>query len=220
MSQWADPVGDVRKILSDGPTDKLRYRKQVLNQVGGSNQIFKTFEMRRVTDFTQSGISPCGVFVNGSSVTVDNDDLMSGEFKLDVAPNEGDELRATYYVQWFLDSELEEFLTQAAEWIGTQDDYVDITEDLRPAAKEYAASVAYQKLAAKFAENLSETFQLSDAPDQKRFDPVSAYMKISDSKMKRAQSLRDDVYKGRKGQAGAPIFGTIRGRARDTAPNR
>lgn len=220
MSTWVDPIGDVRKVLSDGPTDKLRYRKEVMNQLDGTNRTFKTFEARRLSDFSQSPTAPIGVYVNGAAATVTDDDPVSGEFTLQTAPTDGQQLRATYYVQWFLDAEITEFLVQAAEWIGYQDAYLTIPEDLRPAAKEYAASVAYQKLSAKFAENLAESYQLYDAPDKKRFDPVSAYMKISDSKMKRATQLRDDVYKGRKGQSGAPRFQTIAGRARDVAPGR
>jgi hypothetical protein len=220
VSTWANPILDIRKILSDGPTDKLRYRKQVMNMPDGTNLVFKTFEMRRVSALAGADGSPIGVFVNGTLATVDSEDLTSGEFKLHTAPTEGQSILATYYVQWFTDAELTEFLIQAAEWIGVADSYATLTEDLRPAAKEFAASVAYQKLAAKFAENLAETYQTFDAPDQKRFDPVSAYMKMSDSKMKRAVQLRDDVYTGRKGQAGAPRSATISGRVRDVPSGR
>lgn len=222
MSTWdsATAVLDVRKILSDGPTDKLRYRKAIVPEIlDGSNKVFKTFEMRRITAL-MTATAPLGVYVNGTAVTVDSEDLPSGEFTVHTAPTEGQHIRATYYVQWFNDDELIQFLTSASEWIGTADDYTQIPQNLRPAAKEYAAAIAYQKLVARFAENLAETYQLYDAPDQKRFDPVSAYMKISEAKMKLAFQLRDDVYKNRQGRALAPISATISGRVRDVPPNR
>lgn len=216
---WLTAVVDVRKIISDGATDKLAYRKKVMNLINGVNLTFKTFEFRRVSDFT-SPSGPIGVFLNDASVSVTSDDVGSGEFVLSAAPVDGDVLTATYYWQWFLDSELDEFLTDAAEWIGVGSDYTNITEDLRPAAKEFAAHKAYQKLVSKMAVNLAETYQLYDAPDKKRFDPVSMYMKISKDKYDLALKLRDDVYDGRKGQAKAPRSVTISGTVRDVPPNR
>lgn len=221
MSTWAssDAILDVRKVLSDGPTDKLRYRKQVISQPDGTNVVFKTFEMRRIT-LLATATSPFGVFVNNSAVVVDSEDIASGEFVLHAAPAQGSTISATYYVQWFNDDEITQFLTSSGQWIGVGDDYTHIPENLRPAAKEYSAAIAYQKLVAKFAENLAETYQLYDAPDQKRFDPISAYMKISESKMKLAFQLRDDVYKNRQGRALAPISSVISGNVRDVPPNR
>lgn len=216
---WADPIGDVRKILSDGPRDKLRYRKKVIGPQTGTNVTFKTFEFRRVTDFTAIS-GPEGVFVDDIAVTVAADDLGSGEFVLDAPPSDGQILRATYYIQWFLDSEIEEFLKSAAEWIGLADSYTAIGADLRPAAKEYAASVAYQKLVSRFSENLAEIYQLFDAPDERRFDPVKMYMDIGKMKYDLALQLRNDVYKNRKGQALAPITSSVAGRVTDVAPNR
>jgi hypothetical protein len=215
---WADPVGDVRKILSDGPTDKLRYRKAVMNQLDGVNTIFKTFERRRVTTLV-TATPPVGVYVNNSLVSVSAEDLESGEFTLATAPPNGATLTATYYIQWFDDDELIGFLIQAAEWIQSNTCYAEILESLRPAAKEFAASVAYQKLAAWWSENIAEQYQLYDAPDKERWNPVTAYLSISEKKYKRALELRNDVYQNRKGMALAPISAVIRGRVRDVPPN-
>lgn len=220
MSAWTTAVTDVRKIMSDGDTDKLRYRKKVIGVVNGTNLVFKTFEDRRLSDFV-APVPPTGVFDdNGVALPVTSEDLTSGEFTLTAAPLDGTSVLATYYFQWFTDVELSEFLTDAAEWIGNGSDFTTIGEDLRPAAKEYAAHKGYQKLVSKMSMNLAETYQLYDAPDQKRFDPVAQYMKISKDKYELALKLRDDVYDGRKGQAKAPRSATIAGRVRDVAPNR
>lgn len=217
---WANPIADVRKILSDGPTDKLCYRKPVIGgEANGVNTVFKTFEARRLSTFVGAS-APLGVYVNGTLAPVTTDDLAIGEFALTTPPADGDSIRATYYHQWFNDDEITEFLVSAAEFVGFQDNYASITPDLRPAAKEYAAGIGYQKLVAKMAVNLAETFQLYDAPDKERFNPVVEYAKISKAKIDLAFKLRDDVYKGRKGQAGAPRFGMVPGTVRDVPPNR
>lgn len=219
--EWDLPtsINDCRITISDGPTDKLRYRKQVIGQVDGVNLIYKTFEMRRVSPFV-GATQPIGIYVNDAPVAVTSEDLASGEVYLTVPPNEGDRVRGTYYVQWYTDAEMTQFLVSAAEWILSIDDSTQITMDLRPAAKAYVAHQAYKKVALRFAENLAETYQLFDAPDGKRFDPVSAYNKMANDELKNAFELRDDVYKDRKGQAKAPRFGTISGRTRDVAPKR
>ncbi len=212
-------IADCRKILSDGPTDKLRYRKKVLGQANGTNKTFKTFEMRRITPLV-GATAPAGIYVNNVLSVVTSEDLESGEFSVSAACNDGDLIVGTYYVQWFNDDEITQFLTSAAQWISSQDDPTIIGMDLRPAAKAFVASEAYQKLALRFAENLAETYQLYDAPDGKRFDPVSAYNKMAAAKLKMAFELRDDVYKDRKGQAKAPRFATISGRTKDVFPKR
>lgn len=217
---WTTAVADVRTLLSDGATDKFRWRKKILGQADGTNKVFKTFEMRRISTLVSASGAPLGVFVNDVLATVDSEDLESGEFTIHTAPVDGDSIRASYYVQWFDDSEIQQFLVTATEWITGVDDYTQIPQGLWPAAKTYSGAQAYQKLVLRFAQNIAETYQLFDAPDQKRFDPIKTYSEIADKMFKLAFELRDDVYKNRKGQALAPIARTIRGRVRDVAPNR
>lgn len=216
---WTTAVSDVRILISDGSTDKLRYRKQVFGSIDGSNRVFKTFETRRITALV-GAVAPVGVYDNGAIQTVDSEDLESGEFTLHSAPAAGDEIRATYYVQWFNDSEIQQFLTSASEWISGADDWTQLANGLWPAAKTYAAATAFQKLVSRFSQNLAEQYQLYDAPDGKRFDPTVAWGKESERLFKLAFELRDDVYKDRQGRAKAPIARSIRGRVRDVPPNR
>ncbi len=223
MSSWviADAISDCRKILSDGPTDKLRYRKKVIGLADGSNLVFKTFEMRRISTLAGATGSPVGLFLNNALKAVTSEDLTSGEFTITApAPADGDSVAASYYVQWFTDDELTQFLVSAAQWITGADDSTAIANNLRPAAKAYVAAEAYQKLSLRFSENLAEVYQLQDAPDGKRFDPIAVYNKMAADKLKMAFELRDDVYKDRQGQAKAPRFATISGRTRDVFPKR
>jgi hypothetical protein len=64
---WTTAVDDLRTKISDGPTDKLRALKRVFGQTDGVNQVFKTLEFRRITDFTlvdEEG--PLGIYYNGT----------------------------------------------------------------------------------------------------------------------------------------------------------
>jgi hypothetical protein len=215
---WTNAVADCRVTLSDGATDKLAYRKKVLNEQNGSNLVFKTFEARRISSFV-TPTSPAGVYLDNSLVTVTAEDLESGEFTLATAPTDGQSLLATYYYQWFDDSELDGFLVNASNWAGFGDDYLLVPDAFRPAVREYVAFLGYQKLVSKMSVNLAETYQLYDAPDEKRFNPVDMYMKISKQKYDLAVRLRDDVYE-RKGAAKAPRSATLVGTVRDVPPNR
>ena len=216
---WLTPVDDCRKTLSDGPTDKLAYRKKVIGEQDGLNDTFKTFEARRISSFiTPTG--PAGVFLNNVLVTVTSEDLDSGQFVVAAPlPTDGDQFVASYYYQWFLDAEIQEFLVSASNWAGFGDDYTLVPDAFRPAVKEYVAFQGYQKLVAKMSVNLAETYQLYDAPDEKRFNPVTMYMNISKQKFDLAFKLRDDVYE-RKGAAKAPRSATLVGTVRDVPPNR
>ena len=214
---WANPIGDLRTLLSDGPTDKLRAFKGVFGNLNGTNTLFKTFEFRRTTDFTQS-VAPFGIYLNGNllaSNQIASDDLATGYFTLRSAPNDSDEILTTYYIQWFLDTELDGFLVRASDWIGLGDIYANLDVGLKTAALKYAAHEAYQKLSLKYAENIVETFRMQDSPDEKRMDIVANYQMASRNALKDAQTYRDDFYKNRKGMALAPIVKTIRGNVKN-----
>lgn len=215
---WATPEIDLRRTLNDGATDKLRHRKRVFGQANGNNLFFKTLEFRRVTDFTLSA-SPLGVFVNNALVSVTTDSLEVGEFTLGSAPLDGDIVEATYYTQYFLDSELSGFLTDANEWLGDGVNYTLIAEGLRPASLQYSAYLGYQKLAMRFHENLSDTFRLEDSPATKNIEYLTWLNSMADGFLKRAKSLRENFY-SRNDQAGAPLFGVASGGVRRNVPNR
>lgn len=215
---WTTAISDIRMLMSDGPTDKLRYRKRVMGFQNGTNLNFKTFEFRRVTDLT-TATAPLGVYVDELAVAVSADDLAIGEFTLAVAPTDGQTLRSTYYIQWFNDDELTEFLTSACETLGFGSDFTQIAEDFRPSAKYYAAGNGYQKLAMYYAMNASEIYQLEDSPVDKQFAPADRFQKLAGQMFDYAIKLRDDVYT-RKGQALAPRHQTIVGTVPRVAPNR
>lgn len=218
---WATALDDLRLKLSDTPLDKLRAFKRVLGQIDGSNKVFKTFEYRRVTDFTAAP-APLGVYLNQvriSSAAVASDDLQTGFFTLVTAPAPGDVLECTYYIQFFFDQNLSDFLRLSAQWLGLGTDPNNIPAGLQPAALQYSAAEAYQKLAMRFSEHLSETYRLEDTPDNDRFKLVDEYKRMAEDCLKSAHTLRDEYYT-RQGQSLQPLFGVNRGRVRDVAPPR
>ena len=218
---WTTGVADLRLKLSDTPIDKLRAFKRVFGQIDGVNKVFKTFEYRRVTDFTTAA-APLGIYKNQvrlSAGAIASDDLGTGFFELVTAPAAGDVLEASYYVQFFLDSNLEDFLRLSTSWLGLGIDHTVIPSGLQPAALQYASAEAYQKLAMRFAEHASETYRLEDSPDVQRFKLVDEYKRMSEDCRKEATVLRDQYYT-RQGQSLQPLFAVNRGNVRDVAPPR
>lgn len=211
---WADPVADLRIILSDGPTDKLFSFKAVFGAINGTNTIFNTFEFRRLTDFSSTATSfPLGVYYNGNSLaasSIAEDNLATGYFNLSFAPSGTDQLSTTYYAKWFNDDELVSFLIQAANWLGGNDQYSNTPDGLKTAVLKYASHVAYQKLALKYAMGPIDAFRLQDAPEEKRREIQDVYRRAWEAALKEAYKSRDDYYT-RKGQSLAPISGTVAG---------
>lgn len=215
---WSTAINDLRNELSDNATDKLRYRKRCFDQCNGVNTNFKTFEFRRITNFVSS-VDPEAVYVDGLAVTVTGDYPEIGEFIIDPPPQDGQIVECTYYIQWFLDSELTIFLTMAANWLGYAGDWTTIPSGLIPSALKYACADAYQKLALRWSEHLSETFRLEDSQDPKRMDIVSSYRQASLDYRKEAESLRNTFYQ-RQGRNLQPLFQTISGAVQEPTPKR
>lgn len=214
---WTNYISDLRNLLSDGPTDKYAYRKKVFNPIDGVNQAFKTFEWRRVTDFTTAG-APLGVYVDDALVTTSADDTALGEFSLQAAPANGTVVTATYYYQWFLDSEITQFMISATNWVGLGDDPLNIPQGLRPGALHYGAQEAYQKLALRWSQRVSEIYLLEDAPADTH-KPVQTYLELSKYMREKALELRNDFYQGQGTQL-KPNTVSLLGRVNAVMPRR
>jgi hypothetical protein len=214
----ADAVTNVRELLADSNDDKYGYRKKVLGIPDGTNVTFKTFERRRVTDLT-TATAPQGVFVNGSPVVCVTDDTATGEFTLDAAPNNGDMVEATYYYHWFLDDELQSFLTNACQWLGLGTNYINIPDGLIPAAIHYAGQDAYHRLAQWQSISEGVAYRMEDTPDTKTNSTVQNWISLAEHFKTKAIELRDNYYT-RQGQTLAPNFVSLAGHIRDPQPKR
>lgn len=218
----ADATSDLRILVSDGPTDKLRYRKRVIGDLNGLNPRFKSFEFRRVTDFSSEAGLSLGVFVDGirqtQGVQVTSDFPEIGEFILATAPANTSRVEATFYIQWFKDVELAVFLKNAAQWIGLGEDITKVEPGLQPAALYYSAQEAMHKMAVKWAERLSETYKMED---QIKGDtsPVNAFRVLAKDYRDKSEALRKNFY-SRDDQAEAPLFGISGGQVCSVVPRR
>lgn len=220
---WTTSTTELRTLLSDGPKDRFRYRKKVFGEVNATNRMFRTFEMRRSTSLT-TATAPLGVWLNGvllSNTLVVADYQETGDFKLAASPTlvlaDGDVLEASYYVQWFLDSELAEFMQRAAEWLGLGANVTVVPAGLQPAALKYAVSEAYQKLAIRWSEHMSETYRVEDSPDYKQTTNAQKFLDMSKTFREDATNLRDQYYT-RQGQSLQPLFGTVLGNVSRVTP--
>ncbi len=218
---WLTAIDDLRTQLSDGPKDKFRYRKQVFGKVDGTNTLFKTLEFRRVTDFTNIS-GRLGIYLNGvqqANIECAVDILETGEFELAVAPANGVRIEATYYLQWFTDTELETFMRLATNWLDRGDDFSSVEQGLRPSALAYSQGEAYEKLALRWSEKLLETYMLQDQVDKDRFALADTYQKWGADYKKQAHQMRKDFY-SRSGQQEQPSWGSIFGGVSDQVPKR
>lgn len=215
-----DAVADLRILLSDGPLDKLAYRKRCIGDTNGTNLRFKTFEYRRVTNFTTPDPT-LTVFINGNPATVSSDDTNSGEFVLTgPAPTNVQYVEATYYYKWFLDTDLQMFLKEATQWLGLGEDATKVPAGLQPAAKYFAAQEAYHKLAVRWSQRLSEVYKTEDAPAATQTKAaIDSFRQLALDAQKKSVILRNDYYQ-RQGQPLAPLFGVFAGQVADPQPKR
>lgn len=231
MGNWTTAIQDLRDVLNDNPLNRYCYRKKCLGQIDGANTSFKTFEFRRITNFTDSVLSaaPLGVYVAGVRILPANisfDDTNSGEFTLAMAPdpnpaggNAQNVVQATYYYQWFLDPELTTFLTKASQAIQTGDDFTNVPPGLQAAVLDYAAHLGLGMQAMRWAQRASETFNLEDAPKKEALGVADTFMSLSKTFYATAIKKRDDYYT-KAGQAGAATFKSSWGVVGGVTPRR
>lgn len=212
---WANAIAELRALLSDGDTDKPVFGKQCLGFVNGVNATFKTFDERRVTAMAGAS-APFGAFVDGTLAAVSSEDTTLGTFVLGTPPQPGSRVEATYYYRWFLDPELQIFLNKAAEWLGFTEVPDNVPVGLKPSALNYAAGLAYEKLAVRWALDNSDVYKMQDSDSKNRM-PANPWAKMASDYKKDAVALRDTFYE-RQGQPNAPLVGYVYGRVRNPVP--
>lgn len=218
---WAsqsDAILALRSLIFDGPTDKIAAMKEVVGVKDGTNLTFKTFEYRRVTDLTTASF-PLGIYKNGALVNATVDDLPSGAFQVAVAPIQRDTFVASYYYQWFLDSELDGFLQTASNWLGLGALYQNIPDGLNPALLDYSARESYRTAAMKTSIKLSQTYKMEDAPSEDIKNTVQVWQSMAKDFLDSATTQRKSYY-SRQDQFEAPLFGFSLGRVKDPTPRR
>lgn len=208
MGAWAtsDAARDeLRAFLNDGPSDRPVKGKKLVGTANGQNKIFFAFDDRIVLS------TPSTVFVSLSGIDLapggfSLDDAIMGQFTLAVAPPVGAEVRGRYYVQFFLDSELDEFLRLGAGQIVESRDITMINDGLAAAALNFAGYFGFAKQSIRWAQRMSEKYLLEDAPiDDGASQRPNLFRQIANDYLKNAKDARDSFYQ-RDGRRNAPAW--------------
>jgi hypothetical protein len=212
-------IADLRLLLSDQGDDRYVYRHRCLGQIDGNNVQFKTFFRRRVTNFTTALTGGEGVYVDGSQVlqaSVGWDNQETGEFAFTIAgvPQEGSIVEASYYYQWFDDSELDTFLQQSSRWLQGFNDYTQTNAALIDALIKYGASQGYAKMAQRWRTYMSQDYRVEDAPKDSPTYTTNDFLSLSKYFRAEALASRTEYMETRQGRALQPLFGSIRGNVR------
>lgn len=209
---WTTAISDLRIQLSDGATDRYHFRKRCFGEVNGINKRFKTFEFRRVTNFTiTSGIYVNDCLLPPNKIAFDN--VATGEFILTYAPaaSTGGLVEASYYTQWFLDSELDSLLQIASLWLISSTIYANTPGGLIPSVLKYACAEAYLKMAIRWRTYESSTYKVEDAPRDEVAAKVEDFTKMAEVFRAEALAARTEYYQNRQGRALQPLSSSVLG---------
>lgn len=211
MALWPDAaaaVAELRQFLSDGPSDRHVKDKKVLLPVDGTNVTFQTLEDRLVTPAAGSPIPAPGVIVrvDYQPVTVSSVDYLGGLVTLATAPPGSADVKAEYYYQFFLDIELTNALELASSMIIGGPNYLLIADTFKMATLYLAASVGYQKQAARWVERITNKYMLQEQPlDAETMGRSNLFQSLANNYYKQGISARDDFYT-RQGRRNAPAW--------------
>jgi hypothetical protein len=191
----SDAIAQLRSILGDGPTDKWEFKTNVFPTPDGVTTRFFVGQTRVVDASLQVYLAGVETSVSGTPT------YATGEFDLATAPGADDELQASFYYQWFLDSELAVFLDDAAQMLSLYDSAtsgfvtlldtsassVSIAIGVRPSLLQFAAHNAYMRKAAETADSLQAGAPAGYSIDTNKRHPNwagLAKMAIEQAKMK------------------------------------
>ncbi len=216
---WADPLGDLRRLLNDTDVSNLVKDKKVFGSTNGQNSIFYTFDDRIVASgnqsvcgrplrvFTDDGYGPTELASSNITVT----DQYRGEFQLAVTVSgvmRG--LRAAYYYQQSTDDELNFALTQGTALVNATTTS-QVEPGLQLACLDFAAAIAHRRLAQRWQQRKSEQFMLEDEPMRKEAeDRIQYHLKESATLQKEAAALRASFYDLRMDRGKAPAYGLLK----------
>lgn len=152
MASWSESaaIAQFRSIVGDGVSDHFVYKTKPYPSPDGLTKQFFAGHHRIVS-------STLSIFLQGASLAVSGTpDYTGGYFTVTTAPSPSGNFQASYYYQWFTDTEIVSFLTSAANALrfDTVDDS-GIAIGLRPALVTMAASDAFYRKAAEYSNAIS-----------------------------------------------------------------
>lgn len=220
-------ITELRQLISDTGFNKRASKKQIIGNTDGTNKEFITYDKRLFADSFL-------LYINDVLVTTgfSLDDPIAGTVIFTAPPDNGVELRATYYWQWWTDDELKNFLNKAAEQIGVIDPnisnthadaaYLLIPPGLKTPTLKFAAHLSTDALVNYLIDRKHSSEYLLEQDgntDEGYVKLVETLQKQASTFMKDSLALADRFYK-RQGRQYAPAFGIKNVNTRQYGPRR
>jgi hypothetical protein len=166
MADWAlsSARASLRSLLGDGAADHYEFRSVAYPAPDGVTRRFFAGQPRLVEDSLAVYAGSVDVTPAASGV-----DWTKGEFLLATAPSASVEVHASFYYQWFTDTELDEFLTAGAGLLN-YDGVTTVVIGLRGAVLDFACYYAAMRKAMEYADGPVASAQGYQA-DQSRPSP-------------------------------------------------
>ena len=226
---YASAVLELRQLMSDSDMHKKSTKKKLIGKIDGNNVEFYTYDKRIVGSTLELFVTDAA---NNEAQLLNSEysleDPVKGFVKLEKALDPNSKITGNYYWQFWIDSELKNFLNKGAESIGQFTDsipdntYMAIQAGLRQAALFFAAHLCVNSLIQlEMNRRHSEEFLIEqDGNDDKNFTAMITAMRgQSKDYWDRAVIMRDDFHK-RVGKRNAPAFAIKLGSVRRYGANR
>lgn len=215
---WADPLGDLRRLLNDSDVSNLVKQKRVFGTTSGQNRTFFTFDDRLVASGNQSVCArPLRVWydqgygaveVAASGIIVQ--DQFRGEFLLTTSLSGVMSVTAAYFYQQSTDDELNFALDQATKQVNATD-RSQLADGLQLACLYFASSITHRKLAQRWQQRKSEQFMLEDEPARKEAeDRIAFHLQQAKECQDLARSHRKEFYDLRQDKGLQPAYALLR----------
>ncbi len=217
VNPWVDvPTAraDLRRFLNDGPQDRPVKSKQLFGTVDGVNKQFIAWEDRLVPGSVVVSVNLTDLAPGGWTET----DPVMGIITLTAAPAAQQIVRARYFFQYFLDSELDEAMQMAAVECVDTDDATQIPLTLKYAALNFGGHFGFQKQAIRWAQRMSQRFLLEEEPTHEDLQArPNHFLTLAKEYYKQGVQIRDGAYM-RKGRRNVPSVRVFKPRLRPIAP--
>lgn len=213
MATTPDLIGRIRTLIDDVAGDKSVFKENLTrsiigNQVDGSNKSFQLNNKRLVAGILTVSID------GGAFATPASEDTGHGRFTTGTAPASA--LLAIYDFQFFTDTEITDFLTQAGSFVGA-DDVTQVATGLLDALVFKAASDACQALSVRTVPFFNAS---AGGKSMDKNEIAKKYAALSDSLFKKAVAERLAYYGDRKGEASSPAYGQFATKQTPWTPRR
>lgn len=226
MSDYVTAITEIRQILADTKFNKRGTKKTLIGNADGTNTKFYSYDKRLFTDQIE-------VYVNNALVSNwDLNDAVAGEFIFSQAPDANAEIRASYYWQWWTDSELKNFLNKGAEQLGVAQQtvtsstpdtsYLKTPVGLKTPVLKFACHLAWESLISYLIARKHSAEYLVEQDgnvDEGYSELIKSMQDQSKNALKDALALTDRYYK-RQGRQFAPSFGIKNVNTKQYGPRR